>query len=128
MGENIRNLDIDSFDTTLRKTEKLVVVQFYTSTCAECKAVAPVYEEISGEMGENAEFAKMDAQENMSIAIQYGIMATPTFKFFCGGRPAGEIVGAVNATLLRNTIKDMIRHRHECSKSTKLVYEIDGYG
>ncbi|MCK5547576.1 MAG: thioredoxin family protein, partial [Thermoplasmata archaeon] len=72
---------------------------------------------------------KIDAETFTTLAIRFGIMATPTFKFFCKGAPVGELVGDVNETLLRNTVKDMIRHRHECtSKSTRLVYELDGYG
>ena len=55
-------------------------------------------------------------------------MATPTFKFLCKSMPVGELVGEINATLLGNTIKDLIRHRNECAKSTKLVFEMDGYG
>jgi hypothetical protein len=41
----------------------------------------------------------------------------------------GELVGAINTTILRNTIKDLIRHRNECvNKSTRISYEMDGYG
>ena len=128
MNRNIEELSMGTFDEAL-KTEKLTVVEFYTTTCPNCAAVAPIYEAISNELKENAVFAKVNARENMDLALRYGIMGTPTFKFFCRGIPIGEIVGEVNATLLRNTIKDLIRHRNECaSKSTRLVYEIDGYG
>jgi thiol-disulfide isomerase/thioredoxin len=128
MSENIEDLDATSFDKATGSDEKLVIVEFFNNSCPSCQAIAPVYSALSKELGEHAVFTRVNAQQNMEIAMRFGIMATPTFKFFCKGRPIGELVGSVNETLLRNTIKDLIRHRSECiSKSTKLVYEIDGY-
>jgi thiol-disulfide isomerase/thioredoxin len=129
MEENIKELDDKTFDETLKSTDKLVIVEFYTNTCPNCLAIAPVYEELSKELSEDAVFAQLNAQKNMAIAARYGIMATPTFKFFCKNGPIGELVGAIHATVLRNTIKDLIRHRTECVlKSTRISYEMNGYG
>lgn len=129
MNENIKELDDKTFDETLKSTDKLVIVEFYTNTCPNCLAIAPVYEELSKELGKDAVFSQVNAQKNMTIAARYGVMATPTFKFFCKTGPIGELVGAIHATVLRNTIKDLIRHRMECvSKSTRISYEMDGYG
>ena len=129
MSKNIKELDEKSFDEILKDTDKLVVVEFYTTTCPNCLAIAPVYEDLSKELGQDAIFTQVNAQLNMPIASRYGVMATPTFKFFCKGGPIGELVGAIHATVLRNTIKDLIRHRIECvTKSTRISYEMDGYG
>jgi hypothetical protein len=88
-----------------------------------------MYEEISQEPSGSALFTRMNAQVNAAVSLRYEIMATLTFKFFCKGRPIGEIVGFVNATVLRNTTSGTIRHRHECvSSSTPISFEIDGYG
>jgi thioredoxin-like negative regulator of GroEL len=128
MGDKIRDLGGNEFDETINETDKLVIVQFYTTTCPNCKAVAPVYSKLSSEHDLDAVFAQLNVENNAAIASRYGVMGVPTFKFFCKGNPIGELVGAINATLLRNTIKDLIRHRNECySKSTKIAYEIDGY-
>jgi thiol-disulfide isomerase/thioredoxin len=128
MSDTIEDLDETSFVKAAETSDKLVIVEFFNTTCPSCQAIAPVYSALSKELGEHAVFAKVNAQQNMELAMRFGIMATPTFKFFCKGMPVGELVGAVNETMLRNTIKDLIRHRSECiSKSTKLVYEIDGY-
>ena len=114
MSGNIEDLDPTSFEKVTGGTDRLVIVEFFNSACPSCQAIAPVYEALSKELGENAVFTRVNAQQNMEIAMRFGIMATPTFKFFCKGRPIGELVGSVNETLLRNTIKDLIRHRSEC--------------
>ena len=128
MSGTVKDINERTFLETIKASDKLVVVEFYLTTCPNCIAIAPVYEALSKELQDKAVFTKINAQENMGVSSQYGIMATPTFKFFCKEQPIGELVGAVNETMLRNTIKDLIRHRSECtSKSTKLIFEIDGY-
>ena len=129
MEDNIKELDDKSFDELLSDTDKLIIVEFYNTTCPNCRAIAPVYSELSQELQKEVVFTRINVEQNMKIAARYGVMGVPTFKFLCKERPVGEIVGSVNATMLRNTIKDYVRHRLEClSKSTSIVYELDGYG
>lgn len=129
MDDKVRELDANNFDDAIRESDRLVIVEFYNTTCPNCRTIAPTYSELSVELEKEAVFTKINAQQNPSIAARFGIMGVPTFKFLCQDRPIGEIVGSVHATMLRNTIKDMVRHRIECiSKSTRLTFELDGYG
>ena len=129
MPGNVRELDPSSFGKALEADDRLVVLEFYTTTCSNCAALAPVYEALSAEMGREASFARINAAAHPAVAARFGILGVPTIKFFCRGRPIGDIVGEVNATVLRNTIKDFIKHRVECvSKSSILRLEMDGYG
>ena len=126
---SVSELDPASFGKALESGDRLVVVEFYTNTCPNCAALRPVYEALSVEMGREALFARLNAADHAEVARRFGIMGVPTIKFFCRGRPVGDIVGEVNATVLRNTIKDFIRHRSDCvSRSTALWTEMDGYG
>ena len=127
--EDIIELNENNFYDTLDNKEKLVVVMFYTHTCPNCKAITPIYESLSKELNKEAVFTKLNTELNMTISVKYGVMGVPTFKFFCKAKPIGDIVGSINATLLRNTIKDKIRYGNECViKSTPIRFEMDGYG
>ena len=129
LENKVLDLDEKEFYETQKSTEKLVIVEFYTTTCPNCRAIAPVFEELSDELQKYAVFTKVNAETNTALASRYGIMGVPTFKFYCKEKPIGELVGSVNTTLLRNTIKDLIKHKNECvSKTTPITYEIDGYG
>jgi len=129
MPSSVQELTEDNFDTSLKGSDKLVIVEFYTFTCVNCMAMRPVYEALAAELEKYALFARINVAESQSIAMKYGIMGVPTFKFFCGQRPIGELVGETNATILGNTIKDFVRYKNECvSKSTPIIYEMDGYG
>lgn len=128
MTGGVKELDMGQVDQVLDEGDRLVILEFYTDNCAFCAAVAPVYQQLSNELANEAVFTRINAAQNSQLAQRFGVRGTPTFKFFCRGRPIGDLVGEMNITLLRNSIKDFIRHRLECvSKSTPLVTELDGY-
>jgi len=129
MTETPNELDQESFNSLISSTQKLVIVQFYTPTCPNCKAIEPVFRELAGELSKEAVFGKLNAAHYGVVAARYGIRGVPTFKFFCKGRPIWEVVGAVNETIFRNTIKDILRYRSECvTRSSPLTFELTGYG
>ena len=129
MGE-VKELDQENFDAALETARgKLVVVEFYTRTCPICAGLVPVYEEVAGQLRQDARFYRVDATANQALSMRYGIMGVPAFKFFCKGREIAGTVGETNVTALANTVKDLIRRGSECvSNSTILRYEMDGYG
>jgi thioredoxin 1 len=124
----LEELDGESFERVTSRCESLVVVMFYTNSCPNCKAIAPIYRKIAGELKDIARLTIVNAELHQEIAMRYGVMSVPTFKFFCHGNAIGEIVGGVNKTILRNTIRDFASYRFNCvSKSSKVVYEMTGY-
>ena len=56
-----------------------VIVDFYTGTCAPCKALSPILEEIS-EMGDLI-VEKVDVTRNPELSQQFGVMSVPTVVF-----------------------------------------------
>jgi thioredoxin 1 len=129
MVGGVKELDIGQLNQVLESGDRLVILEFYTEDCAFCAAVAPLYEQLSNELAGDAVFTRINARKNTELALRFGVRGTPTFKFFCRGRPIGDIVGEMNITLLCNTINDFIRHQLEClSRSTPLTTELDGYG
>jgi len=125
---DVQDLDRLSLEELLRTTEKVVVVEFYLTNCPTCQQLASTLEELSRELKEEAVFTKVNAEENLDLALQRGVMVTPTIQLFCGQRFLGEIVGDTNATIIRNTVRDVIRHRSYPSPGGRIDYEPDGYG
>jgi thioredoxin-like negative regulator of GroEL len=68
-------------------------------------------------------FARIDTGKNPYSTERYGIMSTPTFKFFCAGRPVQEIVGQIYPSLLKKITEESLRYGKECAlKSTPIDY------
>ncbi|HVB78084.1 MAG TPA: thioredoxin [Candidatus Nitrosotalea sp.] len=81
------------FDATVLKSDKPVLVDFWATWCAPCRMIAPVVEEIGGEMGDSVRVVKMDVDQNPSTPGGLGIMSIPTLIIFKNGEPKERIVG-----------------------------------
>jgi len=77
------NLTVENFDETI-KTGK-VLVDFFANWCGPCKMLAPVIEEIADDVGEHAVVAKVDIDEQRTLAMSYNISRIPTVILFENG-------------------------------------------
>jgi len=121
-------VDDRTFPEKVEKANLPVAVMFYTPTCVHCRAMTPYFTEYAQEYKDKVLFARVDVSANLFTGERYGVKGTPTFKFFCQGRPVTELVGAVYPAILKRTVDEVLVHGKECvSKSTEIDYEISGY-
>jgi len=95
----------------------MFVLEFYSPHCQTCAQAAPVLEAMAVEKKGEVTFARMNTDENVDTAVKLGVVATPTFVFFCGTRAVGAWIGFISEAALRDTINSMNRYRGECGKS-----------
>ena len=68
------------------------VVDFFATWCGPCKMLAPVFEELSGEM-DNVNFFKVDVDQALDIARKYAITTVPTMMIFKDGEVVDKMIG-----------------------------------
>jgi thioredoxin-like negative regulator of GroEL len=118
-----------TWESVVEKGKKPVAVMFYSPTCVFCHQMEPYFRSFSVEYKETVTFVRLNITGNLWTAERYGVRSTPTFKFFCDGKPVQEMVGAVYPALLKRMIDEVLVHGKECAKnSTAIDYEITGYG
>ncbi len=125
--KSVVDLDDAHWETLVERSKLPVAVMFYNPLCSHCMAMMPYFEKYADEFKDKMVFARIDASRNPYAAERYGIMATPTFKFFCSGRPVQEIVGAVYPPFLKKVAEDSLTYGKECIlKSTPIDFNM-GY-
>ena len=79
------------FDQEVLKGGK-VVLDFYSSECPPCEALAPKFESLAKLYGNDIKFLKIFRQKNRELADQLGVKSSPTLLFFDNGKETGEVL------------------------------------
>ncbi|HNZ96617.1 MAG: thioredoxin [Acidobacteria bacterium] len=84
-----------SFAKDVLQSDVPVLVDFWAPWCGPCKMVAPVLDELAGEMAGKVRIAKVNVDENQSLAMQFRISSIPSFVLFKNGQVADRMLGAL---------------------------------
>jgi thioredoxin-like negative regulator of GroEL len=117
-SENLLLLDDKNWEKIVEKGDKPVTVMFFSPTCPHCKQMEPYFKEYALEYKDIIIFGKVDISKSPTIASRYGVMGTPTFKFFCSGKPVYELVGSVYPHLIKKAVEDTLENGPACANST----------
>ncbi len=83
-----------------------VLVDFWAPWCGPCRMVGPVVEKMADLYEGKMKVVKLNTDENMQTASQYGIMSIPTLGIFQGGKLVDGVVGAVPEKMLRTKLEE----------------------
>jgi thioredoxin 1 len=84
-----------TFQQDVIASDKPVLVDFTATWCGPCRMIAPIVEELAGELSGKAVIGKLDVDENPEVSMNYGIRSVPTLLIFKGGQVVDQIIGAV---------------------------------
>ncbi len=104
MSAKITNLTTDTFKSTIDASATPVLVDFWAPWCGPCKAIAPILEEIAGELDGKLVIAKVNVDENEAIGAEFGVRAIPTMLLFKGGKVVEQIVGMMPKAALKEKL------------------------
>ena len=76
----------------LLSSGKTVICDFWASWGGPCRMLAPVMEEVS-ECFADAEFVKVNVDDNSELAARYGVMSIPFVAVFSDGEMKARSVG-----------------------------------
>jgi len=79
----------ENFDEIVRSSDEPILVDFWASWCGPCMMLAPHVEELS----KTHKVGKVNVDEQMELAVQFGITSIPTLLVFKGGKLVNESLG-----------------------------------
>jgi thioredoxin 1 len=91
--KHVRELDDVTFQESINRNDRPVLVDFWAPWCPPCRALAPTIEAIAEQFDGRADVAKLDIDQNPETAAALGIRSIPTVLIFRGGRLVDRITG-----------------------------------
>ncbi|CAA9391202.1 Thioredoxin [uncultured Microcoleus sp.] len=94
-----------SFEELLSGSDLPVLVDFYATWCGPCQMMAPILEEVSGQMKDKLMVVKIDTDKYEDLASQHHIYALPTLVLFKNGAEVDRIEGVMQAAQLIDRVQ-----------------------
>jgi len=124
----MKEINSSEFEREVLQSDK-VILDFYSSECPPCEALASKFEDLSRLYGNDVRFLKIFRQQNRELAEKLGVKSSPTLLFFNKGQEvAGRLTGGIKRSqIIRNldSLLDADRVKEIKSQIKPTISEFD---
>ena len=106
MSELVQHITDAEFQSTV--AQGVTLVDFWAPWCGPCRIIAPILDELAGELKDQAKIVKINVDENPLVAGQFGVMSIPTLLLFKNGQKVDQKVGGQAKPALKSFIEQAL--------------------
>lgn len=94
-----------NFDEAVLGRQGLTVVDFWSTTCAPCRQLSKVLDQLKPELPGGVVIGKVNADENTGLMERFGVRAMPTLLFIKNGSVVETRTGVDRRQVLKKIIE-----------------------
>jgi len=107
MSEGTVTVTQSNFKTEVLESKTPVIIDFWATWCAPCRAIAPVLDELAQKYQGKITVGKVNVDEHPDLAAQFGVMNIPTLLFINKGQEVDRVVGVQPKSALEAKIEKL---------------------
>jgi thioredoxin-like negative regulator of GroEL len=109
MSANVREIQASDYEREVTSATVPVVLDFFSTECAPCEALAPKYEAVADQFAGRVSFFKVFRQGNRELATRLGVSGSPTVLFFKHGQEQGQrLTGDIKRSELKAAVEALL--------------------
>lgn len=105
-----------------------VVLDFYSTECPPCEALASKFEDLSRLYGEHIKFIKIFRQQNRELAEKLQVKSSPALLFYDNGKEAADrLTGGIKRGDIIKSLDSMLSDEDVRSIKSKIKHSVSEY-
>jgi len=111
MSEHVTEIAAQEYETKVLAAKEPVVLDFYSTECPPCEALAPKFDSVADAYAGKVRFYKIFRQGNRELAAKLGVTGSPTLVFYRGGQETGERMTGeeIKKTAIKAQVEALLR-------------------
>jgi thioredoxin reductase (NADPH) len=123
----MKEINSTQFDSEVLAAGK-VVLDFYSTECPPCEALASKFEDLSKLYGNDIKFLKIFRQQNRDLAEKLSVKSSPTLLFFNEGKEIGErLTGGIKRSDIIHNLDLMLSSEKTNEIKAKIKRSVSEY-
>lgn len=102
----IININQNNYNEYVNNNDNLIILDFFTKQCSPCKVLDKILKEID-EQNQNITICKIDIEEQVDIAINFGIMSVPSIIILKNNSVLKKISGLKDKDFIQNLLNTL---------------------
>jgi thiol-disulfide isomerase/thioredoxin len=110
VSEHVKEIGQQDYEREVLAASGPVVLDFFSTECPPCEALAPKYSAVAEAFAGRARFLKIFRQGNRELAVRLGVTGSPTVLFFRDGKEVGQRMTGedIKRTALKAQVEAML--------------------
>lgn len=105
----ILHITQDNFEQEVEKAPIPVLLDYWADWCGPCRMLSPTIEELAQEFCGKIRVAKINIDEEPTVALLHKVMSIPTVCLYVNGKEVKRLVGLRDKAELTEVIKTVLK-------------------